>query len=148
MPHPLSIIRVEQFPRSSPLTAPCIKSPERARIKTADLVLGNQSSAQSHVLLFPRSLMQIGLKGNRRWLLLCDDAEAKFRELTSRGTIFTDPPMCLNHGTVFTDSEGNQLAIMSLHLTRFNQALQWAGKLQTPDSFRQVQPEHRDGTRL
>jgi lactoylglutathione lyase len=71
--------------------------------------------AQSHLVIFPRTMMPDWEQKKPSVVLACDDADATFRELSKRGVIFTDPPKRMPFGTfgVFVDADGNQLAIMS-----------------------------------
>jgi lactoylglutathione lyase len=73
------------------------------------------ANAQSRFVIFPRDLMPDWAQRKASVVLLCDDAEATFRELSARGVTFTEPPKRMDYGTfgVFADVDGNQLAIMS-----------------------------------
>src|SRR5439155_1292797 len=73
------------------------------------------AGAQSRLVLFPRSMMSDWDQRKPSVVFFCDDAQATFRELSARGVTFTDPPKAMDYGVfgVFTDIDGNQLAIMS-----------------------------------
>ena len=73
------------------------------------------AGAQSRLVLFPRSMMSDWDQRKPSVVFFCDDAQATFRELSARGVTFTDPPKTMDYGifAIFTDIDGNQLAIMS-----------------------------------
>ena len=73
------------------------------------------ANGQSRFVIFPRAMMPDWAERKPSVVLFCDDAEATFRKFSARGVTFTDPPKKMEYGTfgVFTDVDGNQLAIMS-----------------------------------
>ena len=48
--------------------------------------------AQSRFVIFPRTMMPDWEQKKASVVLLCDDADATFRELSGRGVVFADPP--------------------------------------------------------
>lgn len=65
--------------------------------------------AESCLVLYPASMMQDWAQRKPSVVFECEDIEEKYKELSSRGVAFTQPPKQLPWGpfAIFLDSEGN-----------------------------------------
>ncbi len=71
------------------------------------------SGAQSHVVIYPKSMMEDWEQRNPSIVFGCDDIEGTYKELIQRGVNFTRTPTKMAWGTfaMFVDLDGNEFVI-------------------------------------
>src|ERR1700760_4563972 len=73
--------------------------------------------AESHLVIYPRSMMPDWAEKKPSIVFTCRDVEATYRDLSARGVVFKDLPKKMAWGTfaAFTDLDGNEFGIMTPH---------------------------------
>lgn len=86
-----------------------VKRRHRIGVDDVDWVELTYDSAETALVLYPRSLMEDWAERKPSVVFECDDIHKKHAELSSRGVVFTQPPKELPWGpfAIFLDSEGN-----------------------------------------
>jgi len=79
--------------------------------------VGSQNG-QTHIVIYPRSMMPNWKEMKPSIVFFCDDVEKTFEELSMKGVEFTEDPKEMDWGTYakFRDPDGNEFLIKSVTL--------------------------------